>query len=209
MSSVIQLLESMMSNLLHQGLYRTIITCCILFILVVILVGILSVRSDGHVFGKWHRMNDSKSGLTSTFIESVLDVSGDFELTRVDVPVVRLKGETQCRAFIEGILNVKFPKCRPSWLKNPTTNRCLELDMYNESIALALEYDGAQHAVYTPFFHRSHEDFEYRQQLDRLKDKICKEHGVTLIRIPHWAHGEKMKPFVYNMLQMHGYVSNV
>jgi hypothetical protein len=83
------------------------------------------------------------------------------------------------------IFGVEFKKVRPTWLRNPSTKRCLELDMYNEDLALAFEYDGAQHTHYTPHFHGSREHYEYRVLVDRLKDTLCKEHVVTLIRIPY------------------------
>lgn len=78
-----------------------------------------------------------------------------------------------------------LPKSRPAWLKNPTTKRNLELDMYNEEHRIAFEYDGAQHDVYTPHYHSSPYHFEYRRLLDRLKDTLCKQERVTLIRIPY------------------------
>ena len=68
----------------------------------------------------------------------------------------RMRTETLCRALLEKMLNVKLPKVRPKWLMNPTTKRCLELDMYAEDIKLAFEVDGAQHDVYTPHFHGVH-----------------------------------------------------
>ena len=58
--------------------------------------------------------------------------------------------------------------------------------MYNEANRLAFEYDGAQHDVYTPHYHTNEYHFQYRKLLDKLKDELCREAGVTLIRIP-WA----------------------
>lgn len=85
----------------------------------------------------------------------------------------------------EWMLRIDLPKCRPPWLVNPTTRRKLELDMYNAERRLAFEYDGAQHDVYTPHYHRGSEDhFAYRCLLDRLKSDLCRERGITLIRIP-------------------------
>jgi hypothetical protein len=56
--------------------------------------------------------------------------------------------------------------------------------MYNAEHKIAFEYDGAQHSVYTPHYHLNEHHFQYRRLLDRLKDEICREAGVTLIRIP-------------------------
>lgn len=84
--------------------------------------------------------------------------------------------------------------CGP-WLINPLTKRALELDMYNAEHRLAFEYDGAQHDVYTPHYHANEYHFEYRRLLDKLKDSLCREHRVTLVRIP-WSrvrHGDVVR----------------
>lgn len=91
--------------------------------------------------------------------------------------------EALCRSLLEKMLNMKLPKVRPKWLVNPTTKRCLELDMYNEEHQLAFEYDGAQHNTFTPHYHKNKDHFEYRCLLDRLKTELCRERGVLLIRI--------------------------
>jgi very-short-patch-repair endonuclease len=99
-------------------------------------------------------------------------------------PTERHRTEALCRRLLEAMLRDELPKCRPKWLVNPTTKRCLELDMYCEARRLAFEYDGAQHDVYTPHYHANEAHFEYRCLLDKLKSELCREHGVTLIRIP-------------------------
>lgn len=96
----------------------------------------------------------------------------------------RHRTEALCRRLLEAMLGVPLPKVRPRWLTNPTTRRALELDLYNEDLRLAFEFDGSQHDVFTPHFHRSEEHFRYRQLLDRLKTDLCREAGVRLIRIP-------------------------
>lgn len=96
----------------------------------------------------------------------------------------RHRTESLCRSLLEKMLEMKLTKCRPKWLLNPTTKRCLELDMYNEEHKLAFEYDGAQHDVYTPHYHTNEAHFEYRRLLDKLKNELCREAGVLLIRIP-------------------------
>lgn len=99
--------------------------------------------------------------------------------------------EHEMRKVIECILGKPFPKCRPRWLINPSTNRCLELDMYNEELRLAFEYDGAQHDNYTPHFHKNKAHFDYRKLLDKLKMDICSRNGVRLIRIP-WQRTQEI-----------------
>ena len=123
-------------------------------------------------------------------------------------PPGRHRTEALCRRLLENMLEMELPKCRPKWLVNPTTKRCLELDMYNEAHALAFEYDGAQHDVYTPHYHANEHHFEYRRLLDRLKTELCRDAGVTLIRIP-WtavAVGEPAHTarFLERLLYTHG-----
>lgn len=96
----------------------------------------------------------------------------------------RHRTEALCRTLLEAMLGVSLPKVRPKWLTNPTTRRALELDLYAADLRLAFEFDGSQHDVFTPHFHRSEEHFRYRQLLDRLKTELCREQGVRLLRIP-------------------------
>ena len=94
--------------------------------------------------------------------------------------------EKRMRDVIEHMFGVRFDKTRPNWLRNPVTNRCLELDMYNAEMKLAFEHDGAEHRHYTPHHHGNSVDhFRYRKLAHKLKDDMCVEHGVTLICIPY------------------------
>jgi hypothetical protein len=61
----------------------------------------------------------------------------------------------------------------------------MQLDIFYPDRKLAFEYDGRQHSEYNPYFHKTKKQFRYLQECDILKDKICKEMGITLIRISH------------------------
>jgi hypothetical protein len=104
--------------------------------------------------------------------------------------------EDQCRRMIESIFNNTFTKVRPPWLRNPVTNRCLELDMYNEDLKLAFEYDGAQHKHFTPHFHGCRDHFEYRKLLDTLKTQLCEDAGVLLVRIPYYIKSDDLLSYL-------------
>ena len=100
--------------------------------------------------------------------------------------------EERCRAIFERLLNQKrvgerlrFKKVRPSWLMNHETGFCLELDGYCKQLKLAFEYDGIQHHVYPNPFHKSKEEFNRQRKRDEMKDRKCKRHGTTLIRIKY------------------------
>ena len=100
--------------------------------------------------------------------------------------------EERCRAIFERLLNqkrvgehLKFKKVRPSWLINHKTGFCLELDGYCKQLKLVFEYDRIQHYVYPNPFHKSKEEFNRQRQRDEMKDRKCKRHGTTLIRIKY------------------------
>ena len=115
------------------------------------------------------------------------------------------KGEERCREILQQIYRKPFPSSRPDFLKNPVTNKNLELDCYCESLKIALEYDGAQHANYTPRFHRDDKwNFVYQVRKDDWKTKKCEEMGITLIRIPHYVQHEKLEAYIRKKLEKAG-----
>lgn len=61
----------------------------------------------------------------------------------------------------------------------------MQLDIYYPDLKLAFEYDGSQHSQYNEYFFRNQQQFKYLQRCDALKDRLCKELGITLIRITH------------------------
>lgn len=120
------------------------------------------------------------------------------------------KSENYCRKIFESIFEKPFHTVRPDWLKNPETDRNLELDGYCETIkssigvGVAFEYDGIQHSQYSPHFHSSREMFLSQVYRDRVKEKICKERGVVLIRIPHHVPKDKMERYIKDELKKYG-----
>uniref|UniRef100_A0A6C0JB56 Uncharacterized protein n=1 Tax=viral metagenome TaxID=1070528 RepID=A0A6C0JB56_9ZZZZ len=107
------------------------------------------------------------------------------------------KHEDQCRQIIEKMFQLPFPKCRPNFLKNPSTKRNLELDCYNPDIitsmgkGLAWEYDGEQHYVFVPKWHIDQEGLERQEFRDRLKEDLCLKNGTMLIRIPFYIKNKE------------------
>lgn len=120
------------------------------------------------------------------------------------------KSEERCREIFSRLLHGKFKSVRPSWLKNPATGKNLELDGYCPTIrthlgmGVAFEYDGGQHARYTPHFHRSPKEFIYQTKKDAYKDMKCKERGVLLIRIPHTVIYDDLERYITMKLSKHG-----
>lgn len=94
----------------------------------------------------------------------------------------------------------KFNKIRPNWLKNPLTNRNLELDGYCDELKLAVEYNGIQHYVWPNFTGQSEEEFKKQLYRDDLKRKICIEKEIYLLTVPHTIEYRFIPHFIYNSL---------
>lgn len=89
------------------------------------------------------------------------------------------KNESACREIFERLTGCRFPQSWPKFLNG------LQLDGYCATLSMAFEYDGPQHYKMVQFFTPT--KLQHRQLLrrDRIKNKLCKENGVALIRIPY------------------------
>ena len=111
-------------------------------------------------------------------------------------------GEQECaRVLFKLFPHHLFWKCRPPFLVNPKTKRCLELDLYNGELRLAIEFNGIQHYKYTKRFHRSRKDFEKQQERDIIKRKLCKKYGILLIVVPYDI--ENIETYIISKLKKH------
>ena len=88
-------------------------------------------------------------------------------------------GERLLRVHVQHIFGIPFPATRPEWLIG-SKGRLLELDCYNEQLALAFEHQG-----------KHHEEPEVKAR-DLVKQKLCQQRGVTLIEVPEI--GPKLRP---------------
>ena len=90
------------------------------------------------------------------------------------------KSEEIFRSRIEHILGVKFPKCRPGWLKSDIGKQ-MEIDGYNSEMQCGFEYQGRQHTEYIPYFHRDYSEFERRVELDKIKARVLSDRGINML----------------------------
>jgi hypothetical protein len=104
-------------------------------------------------------------------------------------------GELISLSVLEFLTDKKFVKIRPAWLKYIEGGN-LELDMYNEELKLAVEYNGIQHYKYIPFFHRETDGFAKLQASDAFKASVCKERNVNLIIIPYTVKMHDIPSFI-------------
>lgn len=109
--------------------------------------------------------------------------------------------ENTMRAVLQHLFGKPFPKVRPAFLTNPATKRALELDAYSAELAIAVEFHGIQHYGWPNPFHATRARFEKQLQRDALKQRLCAEHGVTLIVIPHTVAREGIEEFLRRQLQ--------
>lgn len=125
-------------------------------------------------------------------------------ITKKKPPTVS-KGETICKQILEEIFERPFSKCRPHFLYNPVTKENLEIDLYNEDINLAVEYNGRQHYEYIPYFHQnSREKFHTQRYRDEMKKQLCKEKNVPLIVVPYTVPNHRIKSFLIDEIKKLG-----
>jgi hypothetical protein len=87
--------------------------------------------------------------------------------------------EQKVRFILQQMLNTKFSKARPHWLKYEGCKLPLELDGLSQDGKIAFEYQGEQH--HRAFGHITEADLQRTQERDEIKVKLCKEKSVKLI----------------------------
>jgi hypothetical protein len=148
------------------------------------------------------RKHQWRSIRATPLIESLSD--GEDEIP--PPPIVNLgekqqsKGEAECLRAMKRIFpDAEFEvQDRSSLIRNPKTNRKLELDIVCWDLpmeityqgqrivykGIAVEYNGLQHYRYVKKFHKSPEDLEAQFYRDQVKYDRCKELGIWLITVP-------------------------
>lgn len=80
----------------------------------------------------------------------------------------------------------------------------LEIDCYNENLKIGLEVDGRNHFEYDEYLHRSDiNNFKRQQELDKIKDNLCLDAGIKLLRIPYYIYTTNLqntKKYLYDLL---------
>lgn len=109
------------------------------------------------------------------------------------------KGEEECRRVLENVYRVPFESIRPDWLKSPETQANLELDCFAElevndqTVMIACEYNGIQHYEYPNTWHKTKTDFDKLRWNDNFKRQQCDDMGIYLIVIPYSTPFEKIE----------------
>jgi len=107
--------------------------------------------------------------------------------------------EELSRYIFETFTGLKFPKRRPKWLKNPETNKNLEIDGFNEKYKIGFEYNGIQHYRKNEFFHKN-TSLKKQQKHDKLKKDRCLKNNVRLCVIKNIKDDNKLKIYIRKWL---------
>ena len=92
--------------------------------------------------------------------------------------------EKLVRRILATMFHEPFASFKPDWLRNPKTNRRLEIDCFSERLKLCVEVDGIHHHDSRSHYHKSHDEFLRLRWRDQLKTRLCAEHGYRLVRVP-------------------------
>lgn len=111
------------------------------------------------------------------------------------------KGEALCKRALEKYFNKQFNNVRPSWLVNPETGRCLELDCYNDELKVALEYNGIQHYKYPNSISKSKYEFNKQVERDRYKKRVCESRGIKFLVVPYTIKYDDIEDYVIKLLK--------
>ncbi len=109
---------------------------------------------------------------------------------------MKWKREEICRSILEEIYQKPFLKIRPKFLRSPKTNRCLELDCYNEELKIALEHSGWQHFRKNSVFNSGKTDYRELRKRDIFKQARCEELGLHLILVPEDVPEKRLREFI-------------
>lgn len=97
-------------------------------------------------------------------------------------------GKTQrlIAKLTKSILNeeVKVNYRNFNWLRNPKTNKKMEIDIFVPKLKLAIEYDGVQHFVPTRFggisLEKAKNNLNNVKKLDKVKDRLINENKKSI-----------------------------
>lgn len=153
----------------------------------------------------------SKKGTFSTMYESLLtpDIWLGKNMTVEESNKFESKGEKIARKCLQDIYGLPFKNVRLNDIKNPNTNKNLEIDCYNPDLKIGLEYHGQNHYKFIPFFHKTREEFEDSQKRDFWKSQMCNKLGIVLIIVPYNCKHEKICSYISTELKKYGKMDHI
>ena len=91
----------------------------------------------------------------------------------------RSNGEKEVAKYLNGA-KIKYKEQVP--LKLPHRRVFLDFQLEDGTV---IEYNGRQHYEYTPYFHKSMDDFERQVKRDTELRNYCHDNGIRLLEIPY------------------------
>ncbi len=113
-------------------------------------------------------------------------------------------GEKECKRVLENFFSREFTKIRPDWLKYKKGWN-LEIDLFNKDLNLCVEYQGAQHTKYIPFFHKTFQDFIDQKDRDIFKKNEIEKKGFIFIQVSHLIKIKDLEKWLYLELKSKGF----
>lgn len=166
-----------------QSIGRVIMFCLVVIMMAVFLINALS----------------GKQGTYKDYTLTIVDLWAKPFVKKTNLPF-ESKGEKECRRVLEKYTGLLFPKQRPSFLRNHISDHVLELDCFNDSLKIAVEYNGEQHYKFIPYFHTTKDSFYNLKYKDDIKQRLCKEHNVKLIVVPYTVPLADIEAYILNEL---------
>lgn len=122
-----------------------------------------------------------------------------------DLDMFKKSAISKAQRFIIKHIKEKFPNNKiiindRKTIHNPYTNHYLELDIYLPELCLAIEYDGKQHFQIIES-RGGKEEYDKIQMRDFIKNEVCKELNIKLLRI-HYLE-KNIKNFIDNNLYIY------
>lgn len=118
--------------------------------------------------------------------------------------------ELSCRALGNLLQAPIINNAKLEELRNPDTGRKLELDCWCEQYRVSVEFDGLQHSQFVPGLQKTYDNYLKQVKNDRMKDALCMQHGIKLLRVPYYVDNYKQTingPKINNKLtQMERYI---
>ncbi len=115
---------------------------------------------------------------------NIKDVLGDNLISGKTISCGCQIGESYIATEIKKYLKKSYVcKIEYKIFKNPKTKMWLPYDIYipygenSDLNGFYIEVHGHQHYRFTPFLHKTKEDFEYQKHKDKIKKKFAKKHG--------------------------------
>lgn len=114
------------------------------------------------------------------------------------------RGEAITKLVLESLFDRPFTTVHPNFLrykpKDAKRATNLELDLYNDDLRLAIEYQGDQHYIYVPYFHKTKEGLIKSLNRDHYKRKRCYKNQIILLEIPDLIKETDLADYIINRL---------